>query len=72
MQRTNPNLVGLCFDTGHYRFGGGDPLDIFDRHAERIWHVHFKDCHPEIATRSRKDGWDYFQVCREWCFLRIG
>ena len=31
MQRTDPNLVGLCFDTGHYRFGGGEPLDIFDR-----------------------------------------
>lgn len=28
MQRTDPNLIGLCFDTGHYRFGGGDPLDI--------------------------------------------
>ena len=61
MQRTDPNLVGLCFDTGHYRFGGGEPLDIFDRHAERIWHVHFKDCHPEIAARSRTDGWDYFK-----------
>ncbi len=72
MQRTNPNLVGLCFDTGHYRFGGGNPLDIFDRHAERIWHVHFKDCHPEIATRSRKDGWDYFKSVENGVFCELG
>lgn len=72
MQRTNPNLVGLCFDTGHYRFGGGDPLDIFDRHAERIWHVHFKDCQPNIAARSRKDGWDYFTSVENGVFCELG
>ena len=72
MQRTDPNLVGLCFDTGHYRFGGGEPLDIFDRHAERIWHVHFKDCHPEIAARSRRDGWDYFKSVENGVFCELG
>jgi len=72
MQHTDPNLVGLCFDTGHYRFGGGEPLDIFDKHAERIWHVHFKDCHPEIATRSRKDDWDYFQSVGKGVFCELG
>ncbi len=72
MQRTDPNLVGLCFDTGHYRFGGGDPLDIFNRHAERIWHVHFKDCQPNIAARSRKDEWDYFKSVENGVFCELG
>ena len=72
MERTDPNLVGLCFDTGHYRFGGGEPLDIFDRHVERIWHVHFKDCHPEIAARSHKDSWDYFQSVENGVFCELG
>ncbi len=72
MQRTDPHLVGLCFDTGHYRFGGGEPLDIFEQHAERIWHVHFKDCHPEIAARSRKDKWDYFQSVGKGVFCELG
>ena len=69
MERTDPNLIGLCFDTGHYRFGGGDPLKAFARHADRIWHVHFKDCHPDIADRSRKDGWDYFTSVGNGVFL---
>ena len=72
MQRTDPNLVGLCFDTGHYRFGGGEPLDIFDRHAERIWHIHFKDCQPEIAAHSRSDGWDYFESVGKGVFCELG
>lgn len=72
MQYTDPNLVGLCFDTGHYRFGGGDPLKIFDKHAERIWHVHFKDCHPENANSSRKEGWDYFQSVGKGVFCELG
>ncbi len=72
MQRTDPNLVGLCFDTGHYRFGGGEPLDIFDRHAERIWHVHFKDCQPEIAARSCSDSWDYFESVGKGVFCELG
>ena len=72
MQRTDPNLVGLCFDTGHYRFGGGEPLDIFDRYAERIWHVHFKDCQPEIAAHSRSDGWDYFESVGKGVFCELG
>ena len=72
MQRTDPNLVGLCFDTGHYRFGGGEPLDIFDRHAERIWHVHFKDCQPEIAAHSCSDGWDYFESVGKGVFCELG
>ena len=72
MERTDPGLVGLCFDTGHYRFGGGDPLKAFDRHADRIWHVHFKDCHPDIAARSRRDGWDYFASVGNGVFCELG
>ena len=72
MQRTDPELIGLCFDTGHYRFGGGDPLEALTRHADRIWHVHFKDCHPDIATRSRTEGWDYFASVGNGVFCELG
>ena len=27
MERTDRGLLGLCLDTGHYAFGGGDPVD---------------------------------------------
>ncbi len=69
---TDPELVGLCFDTGHYRFGGGDPLEGLRRHADRIRHVHFKDCDPQVAARSRAEGWDYFRSVREGVFCELG
>jgi inosose dehydratase len=72
MQSTEPSLLGLCFDTGHYRFGGGDPLAGLRTHKDRIWHVHFKDCHPEIAERSRAEGWDYFTSVRNGIFCELG
>ena len=72
MLLTDPSLVGLVLDMGHYMFGGGDPLQALIKHKERIWHVHFKDCHPEIADKSRKEGWDYFKSVAKGVFCELG
>jgi len=72
MKSTDPSLVGLCFDTGHYRFAGGDPISCLRTYKDRIWHVHFKDCQPEIAAKSRVEGWDYFTSVRNGIFCELG
>ena len=69
---TDPNLVGLVLDMGHYQFGGGDPLAALVKHQSRIWHIHFKDCHPEIASNSRTEGWDYFKSVGNGVFCELG
>ncbi|MGH2536299.1 MAG: TIM barrel protein [Candidatus Promineifilaceae bacterium] len=69
---TDPALVGLCFDTGHYRFGGGDPAAGLRRYGRRVWHVHFKDCHPGVAAASRALGWDYIRSVRAGVFCELG
>jgi inosose dehydratase len=69
---TDPDLVGLCFDTGHYHFGGGNALEGLRKHARRIWHVHFKDHDPRTAARSRQKGWDYFEAVRSGVFCELG
>ncbi len=68
----DPALVGLCFDTGHYQFGGGNALAGLRQHAGRIWHVHFKDCHPGVAAQSRAEGWDYFESVKHGVFCELG
>ena len=35
--------IGFCPDTGHLAAGGGDPVDLIARHADRVTHVHLKD-----------------------------
>ncbi|GAC1356981.1 MAG: myo-inosose-2 dehydratase [Ktedonobacteraceae bacterium] len=69
---TDPSVVGLCFDTGHYRFGGGDPVEGLQRHANRVWHVHFKDCDPRVAEQSRRDAWDAIQSVEHGVFCELG
>ncbi len=72
MALTDPSLLGLVLDMGHYKFGGGDPLSCLIRHQSRIWHIHFKDCHAEIAAQSVKEGWDYFKSVGSGVFCELG
>src|SRR5262249_47600401 len=55
MARTDPSLLGLCLDTGHLTFGGGDPLAAIATYGARIWHVHVKDCSPDVAAQARRE-----------------
>lgn len=77
LDMTDPDLLGLVLDTGHYTYGSGrnDPktvLEGLELFAERIWYMHFKDCHPEIANRARNEGWDYFEAIRRGVFCELG
>jgi len=72
MERTDPELVGLCLDTGHATYGGGDPAAILARYGGRIRHVHFKDCSPSVARAARENGWDYVRAVREGLFCELG
>lgn len=72
LQSTDPSLVGLVLDMGHYMFGGGDPLEALKNYGDRIWHIHFKDCHPAIAAKSRKEKWDYFKSVAGGVFCELG
>lgn len=69
---TDPSLVGLCLDTGHYQFAGGDPLKFLKEQGKRVWHMHFKDCHPQVAAQSRTEGWDYFKSVEKGVFCELG
>jgi inosose dehydratase len=72
LQLSDPHLLGLCFDTGHCRFGGGEPLADLKRHRERIWHVHFKDCSPSVHAQSRANEWNYFESLKHGIFCELG
>ncbi len=77
LELLDPTLVGLTFDTGHYAYGSGCEdgqavLEGLHRFADRIWHVHFKDCQPEVAREARREGWDYFQAVRRGLFCELG
>lgn len=77
LDMTNPDLVGLVFDTGHYLYGTGlvdgqRVLEGLERFGDRIWHMHFKDCQPQVAGQARTEGWDYFTAVRHGVFCELG
>lgn len=71
---TDPNRLGLVFDTGHYCYGAGvcDVVEALDRFGDRIWYIHLKDCEPEVARRARAGHWDYFTALRHGVFCELG
>ncbi|HFQ93654.1 MAG TPA: xylose isomerase [Anaerolineae bacterium] len=72
LQLTDASVLGLCFDTGHYTFGGGDAVEGLRRHAERVWHVHFKDCDTTIIDRADAAGWTYTDMVGQGVFCELG
>lgn len=74
---TDPELLGLVFDTGHYLYGSGScgpevVLEGLERFRERIQYVHLKDLHPALATSARQEGWDYKTAIGRGIFCELG
>ena len=72
MRRTDPDVLGLCLDTGHLTYAGGDPAHAVVEFGERIWHLHLKDCDPGVAARARREGWSYHVAVRHGVFCELG
>ena len=69
---TDPATLGIVLDMGHYAFGGGVPLEALKKYRERIWHVHYKDCEPVLAAKSRNQKWNYFKSVENGVFCELG
>jgi inosose dehydratase len=71
MRLTDPRL-GLVLDTGHVLYAGGDPLEVFAAHRDRVRHVHFKDCDLTVAKAVRAQGLGYLAAVRSQLFCELG
>lgn len=52
---TDPELVGLCLDTGHVAYTHGDASGLLREHADRIWYVHIKAVDPEVLAQAEAE-----------------
>ena len=74
---TDPKLVGLVFDTGHYLYGSGQNQAEsvtagLERFWERVKYVHLKDLEPTLAAQARREGWDYKRALERGIFCELG
>lgn len=72
LDRTDPALVGLCLDTGHVTYGGGDAVALARRYRPRIGHVHLKDVRRALLADARAAGWTFADAVARGVFPPLG
>ena len=73
MELTDPALLGICLDVGHYLVGGGDPVAAIGRYGDRIRHVHLKDIDAAVLGRLRSGELaDFPAAIRARLFAELG
>ncbi|MFC7305436.1 sugar phosphate isomerase/epimerase family protein [Streptomyces monticola] len=55
LDATDPDLVALCLDTGHYAYCGGDNVKLIETYGARIGYLHLKQVDPEILAEVRAE-----------------
>ena len=78
LESTDPELIGLVFDTAHHVYGCGVADDGslaatgLARFYDRVRTVHLKDCSAEVAARARAEGWPYDRAVRAGLYAELG
>ena len=78
LERTDPDLVGLVFDTAHHVHGCGvdDDGALAAAGVERFWGrirtVHLKDVSAELAARARAEEWPYPTAVARGLYCELG
>ncbi|MGV9313657.1 sugar phosphate isomerase/epimerase family protein [Streptomyces sp. NPDC003691] len=56
LDATDPELVSLCLDTGHYAYCGGDSVKLIETYGERLGYLHLKQVDPEVLAGVVAEG----------------
>ncbi len=72
LERTDPELVGLCFDMAHIAYGGGDPVAVLDKWRDRTWYLHIKECDGRVREEVIGRGGDYYVGVSSGVFPELG
>jgi len=72
MEMTDPLLLSLLYDTGHFAFSGEDYLAVLERHVGRVRHVHLKDVRLDVLDRVKKEHMSFLQAVKQGVFTVPG
>jgi inosose dehydratase len=64
--------VGLCLDTGHCVYGGGDPAEEALKYRSLLRYVHIKDINPQVLGEARRRNLNFEQAVGAGVFSGIG
>jgi inosose dehydratase len=72
LAETDPDLLKICFDTGHHSYAGYDPVAFMRRHISRISYMHFKDIDPLVKSRAVTNRTGFYDACGQGIFCNLG
>jgi inosose dehydratase len=72
LEHTDPEVVKLCFDTGHTVVGGGDPVELARTARHRIAHLHLKDVDPRVLGGVRDGRLSVAEAWEQGLFCAFG
>jgi inosose dehydratase len=64
--------LGLCLDTGHYAYCGGDAVAFLEKQVSRVWCVHLKDVYETKAAEARSARMNFHAAIRHGIFAPLG
>jgi inosose dehydratase len=67
-----PDELGLCLDTGHYVYGGGDTIAFLEKQVSRVWCVHLKDVYDRKSDEARQRRMNFHEAVRHGIFAPLG
>jgi inosose dehydratase len=72
LAETDPDLLKICFDTGHHSYAGYDPVAFMRRHIGRISYMHFKDIDPLVKSHAVASRTGFYDACGQGIFCNLG
>jgi inosose dehydratase len=72
MENTDPEFLGLLYDTGHLVFSGEDYMAVLNKWMGRIGHVHLKDIRPAVYKKAVREKWPFLKAVKEGVFTVPG
>jgi inosose dehydratase len=72
LRRLDISRIDLCFDTGHYAYGGGDPEAFIREHRDSIGYLHLKDVDTDVLAEARARNLSFIEALKEYVFSPIG
>jgi inosose dehydratase len=64
--------LGLCLDTGHLYYAGGDPSGGLEKYALRLDYIHFKDISRGKYIEAIRNNLGFFSACSMGVMCPIG
>jgi inosose dehydratase len=69
---TSASKIGLCLDSGHCAYGGGDPAAEAEKYREILRFVHIKDVDEKVMAQVRRTEMNFEQAIAANAFTIIG